>query len=378
MKKILLIGSTGSIGQATIEVVKHLPQELKLVAICARSYSETLLNQIKELEPVYTIVTDPTGQKRLQAEGLDIRDSGMLLELVRSDRIDTIVFAKSGIELVEVIFEAIKQKKRICLATKEIIVGFGELINRELDRHQAELLPIDSEHVALHQCLDRRRLSDIKRVILTASGGPFFGRRDLSQVTPKEALKHPVWSMGKKITIDSATLFNKGLEMIEAHFLYRLPPEKIEVIIHPQSIVHSLVEFTDNSILAQLSNPDMRLPIQYALLYPERVRSLVEPIDLARIKTLTFHQPDYESFPALNLARKAIVEGGTMPAVLVSADETAVDFFIRGKITFVQIAEVIRKTLAIHKKIEDPDLDDIRSAMDWAKGFVREECSSLS
>ncbi|RKX68974.1 1-deoxy-D-xylulose-5-phosphate reductoisomerase, partial [candidate division WOR-3 bacterium] len=281
MRKILLVGSTGSIGRATIEVINRHPDQLSLVAICARGYSETLLDQIQNLKPRYTIITDPTARSRLQAEGLDIRDSGLLFELIRSERVDTLVFAKSGIGLVELIIEAIRNKKRVCLATKEVIVSFGELINHELEKHQGSLLPIDSEHVAIHQCLDRRRVADVRRVILTASGGPFHDREDLSQVTVAEALRHPVWPMGKKITIDSATMMNKGLEMIEAHYLFRIPEDRIEVLIHPECIIHSLVEFHDSSILAQLSHPDMRLPIQYALLYPERFPSLVGPLDLA-------------------------------------------------------------------------------------------------
>jgi len=375
MRKILLVGSTGSIGRATIEVINRHPDQLSLVAICARGYSETLLDQIQNLKPRYTIITDPTARSRLQAEGLDIRDSGLLFELIRSERVDTLVFAKSGIGLVELIIEAIRNKKRVCLATKEVIVSFGELINHELEKHQGSLLPIDSEHVAIHQCLDRRRVADVRRVILTASGGPFHDREDLSQVTVAEALRHPVWPMGKKITIDSATMMNKGLEMIEAHYLFRIPEDRIEVLIHPECIIHSLVEFHDSSILAQLSHPDMRLPIQYALLYPERFPSLVGPLDLAEIKTLTFERPKPERFPCLGLARRALREKGTAPAVLVSADEEAVAQFLRGRIKFLQIPELIQAALDHHTGIENPGLEELKEACRWAREFVRSECS---
>ncbi|HID32912.1 MAG TPA: hypothetical protein EYP24_06000 [bacterium (Candidatus Stahlbacteria)] len=224
---------------------------------------------------------------------------------------------------------------------------------------------------------DRRRTSDVRRIILTASGGPFHDREDLSSITVAETLRHPIWPMGKKITVDSATLMNKGLEMIEAHFLFRVPPEQIEVVIHPECIIHSLVEFKDFSVLAQLSYPDMRLPIQYALLYPERLPSLIEPLDLTRIKTLNFSPPRLDDFPCISIAREAIRAKGTAPAVLVGADEEAVEQFLNGRISFSQIPDVIKEALGEHKNILNPDLDEIKKAGLWAREFIRSRCSSL-
>ena len=291
-------------------------------------------------------------------------------EMATHPEIDIVVIATSGKAGLAPTLAATKSKKKIALANKEVLVMAGEIIMAEAKRHQSQILPIDSEHSAIWQCL-RGEKAETARLIMTASGGPFYRHSpaQLAKVTVEEALQHPTWKMGKKVTIDSATLMNKGLETIEAHWLFSIPFSKIEIVIHPQSIVHSLVEFVDGSLKAQLSVPDMRFPIQYALSYPKRLHNPALPrIDLARLNSLTFEAIDYSIFPCLQLALDAGKKGGTYPAVLCAADDIAVKLFLDKHISFTGIPEIIAKTISLHQGIANPTLDDILAADNWARG----------
>jgi len=283
--------------------------------------------------------------------------------------VDIVIVATSGKTGLAPTLAAIKSGKKIALANKEVLVMAGEIIMAEAKRHQSQIMPVDSEHSAIWQCLNGEK-TEIARIILTASGGPFYHRspKQLASVTVEEALQHPTWKMGRKVTIDSATLLNKGLEVIEAHWLFSMPFDKIEIVIHPQSIIHSLVEFTDGSLKAQLSIPDMRFPIQYALSYPGRLANPDLPrINMGRLNALTFETIDYSMFPCLQLALDAGRRGGTYPAVLCAADEIAVELFLEGHISFTGIAEIIAETISLHQGITNPTLDEILAADDWAR-----------
>jgi 1-deoxy-D-xylulose-5-phosphate reductoisomerase len=290
-------------------------------------------------------------------------------EIVTHPDVDIVIIATSGKTGLAPTLAAIRSGKKIALANKEVLVMAGDIIMAAAKRHQAQILPIDSEHSAIWQCL-RGEQAEVARLILTASGGPFYhySPKQLARVTMKEALQHPTWKMGRKVTIDSATLINKGLELIEAHWLFSIPFKKMEVVIHPQSIIHSMVEFTDGTIKAQLSAPDMRFPIQYALSYPERLANPKLPhIDLARLNSLTFETINYSMFPCLQLALDAGKKGGTYPSVLCAADEIAVELFLKQHISFPNIAKIIANTISLHRGIANPNLDEILAADGWAR-----------
>lgn len=365
MKKILILGSTGSIGVNTIEIARLFPEKFELIGLTANNNIELLRKQIEEFHPKVVVVRDEAKSKELKEQignqcEILTGDKG-LLEITQRDNYDILVSALVGFAGLAPTIEAIKLKKRIALANKETLVTAGKIVIDLCKKFNAELIPVDSEHSAIFQCLNGENKKDIQKIILTASGGPFLGKtkKDLEKVTIEDALKHPNWKMGSKITIDSATMMNKGLEVIEAYWLFNLPKEKIEVIIHPQSIIHSMVEFNDGSIKAQLSIPDMKLPILYALTFPERYHFNAVQTDFKKINQLTFFEPDFDKFACLKIAYDVIGEGGTASCVLNAANEVAVDKFLSGKIKFNQIPEIINDALNTINNIHNADLETI-------------------
>lgn len=353
MENIALLGSTGSVGRQVLDVLKHYPQKFRVFGLAAKDKDLELKSQIKTFKP----------------EVVSVANDKMLVNLASHKKVDTVIISTSGTVAFPALFAAIKEKKKIIQANKETIIMGGELINRELKRYNNEIIPIDSEHSAIFQCLQGEEKKSVKRIILSCSGGPFRSR-SLSKVTVKDALNHPVWKMGPKITIDSATLMNKGLEVIEAHYLFNLPLEKIEVVVHPEGIIHSMVEFSDGSIKALLASPDMRGPIEYALFYPERGKGVIPSLNFSKIRGLSFSAPNRKKFPCLNLACEALKEGGTMPSALVFADEVAVEKFLSGEIRFLDIPKVIEKALEGHKKIQKPSVSDILSVKEEIRNIL--------
>lgn len=351
MKKILILGSTGSIGVNALKVVSEFRDEFEITGLTANENIELLQSQVKEFSPKSVVVKDLSKAAELKqmlngtSEVLS-GDEG-LIEITRRGDYDILISSLVGFAGLAPTIEAIKLRKRIALANKETLVSAGEIITSLCAEYGAEMIPIDSEHSAIFQCLVGESKNEILKLILTASGGPFLNKsnEELENVTIDEALNHPNWKMGNKITIDSATMMNKGLEVIEAHWLFNLPKERIEVLIHPQSVIHSMVEFVDSSIKAQLSLPDMKVPIQYALTYPQRLKSKFVVTDFPKIHKLTFFEPDFVKFPCLNLAYEAIGTGGTASCILNAANEIAVGLFLKGKIKFLQIPELIKSAL---------------------------------
>jgi 1-deoxy-D-xylulose-5-phosphate reductoisomerase len=373
---ITILGSTGSIGTASLEVVSKL-DGFSVFALAARRNSAKLLDQAFRFRPEVVVMTDekfcPDLKSALQKAGIKLR-CGLdgLVEVAASSKTDVVLVALSGSQGIAATLAAIKTKKRVGLATKEILVSFGSVVMAAVKQSGAELLPVDSEHSAIHQCLNGRPSDSIRRILLTASGGPFLHRKNLKTITPAEALKHPVWKMGKKITIDSATLMNKGLEVIETYWLFGIKPQAIEILIHPEGIIHSMVEFIDGSVLAQLALPDMKLPIQYALTFPDRQPSLVGRLDLLQRNRLQFFPPDFKRFPCLTLAYEAAEKGGSYPCVLNAANESAVDRFLTGAIRFPEIPKIIEKTLSAHKGISNPTLEELLAVERWAQQYALE------
>jgi 1-deoxy-D-xylulose-5-phosphate reductoisomerase len=371
VKRLAVLGSTGSIGQQTLDVVRALPHRFHIVGLAAGKNTELLAKQIDEFKPRLVYHQGESPQTRLSDTEYELLSPE---DIARHPQVDTVVIAISGNSGLGSTLAAVKAGKNVALANKESLVMAGELIINETKLNNARILPVDSEHSAIWQCLNGEN-QEAARIILTASGGPFrnYSTEQLKGVTPGQALNHPSWQMGKKVTIDSATLMNKGLEIIEAHWLFNIPFENIEVLIHPQSIIHSMVEFTDGSIKAQLSYPDMRLPIQYALSYPERLPNPNLPrLDWKQISSLTFEPPDPDTFPCLKLAVEAGIRGGTCPAVLCAADEIAVELFLSQRIKFVDIARLVEKVLEQHKVIANPGLDEIIAADTWAREKARQ------
>ncbi|MCL0076458.1 1-deoxy-D-xylulose-5-phosphate reductoisomerase [Dehalococcoidia bacterium] len=360
MKRIAVLGSTGSIGQQTLEVVRAFPEKLEVVALATRRNTTLMRQQIQEFHPELVLVGG-------QGPSLE--------ELASHPDVDLVVVATSGKAGLLPTLAAIRSGKAVALANKEALVMAGGIVMAEARRYGVEIRPVDSEHSAIWQCLQGEESNQIAQIILTASGGPFRDRspEELGGITAEQALQHPTWHMGRKVTIDSATLMNKGMEVIEAHWLFGLPYDRIKVMIHPGSIIHSMVEFVDGSVKAQLGVPDMRLPIQYALSHPERWANPVLPeLNLEKIDSLELEPVDMERFPCLKLAVEAGTAGDTYPAVLCAADEMAVDFFLGGKIGFLDIPRLIRDTLDLHGRVANPALEDILAADDWARATAKE------
>jgi 1-deoxy-D-xylulose-5-phosphate reductoisomerase len=370
IKRLAILGSTGSIGQQTLDVVRSFPHRFHVVGLGGGRNATLLAKQIEEFEPKLI-----SGESASLPEGLRSSKYELLSpeELAAHPDVDLLVMAISGKVGLDPTLAAIRAKKSIALATKEILVMAGGIITAEAKRYGAQILPIDSEPSAIWQCL-RGEEQRIARLILTASGGPFrhLSAEELKKVTPQQALAHPTWRMGSKITIDSATLMNKGFEAIELGWLFDVPFTNIEIVIHPQSIIHSMVEFVDGSIKAQLSPPDMRLPIQYALFYPERLPNKLPHLDLSSTSTLTFEPPDRENFPCLRLALEAGEKGGTHPAVLSAADEVAVALFLDERIGFMDIPQLVADALGEHQSTLRPSLEDVLAADFWARERIHQ------
>ena len=378
MKNICILGSTGSIGKQALDVIRGRKEDYSIVALTANKSYEELYRQVMEFSPKYAVLNDsanvPALQQLLRGSSTKVLAGMEGMEFAASlPEVDIVLTSVVGMIGLKPTVAAIKAGKTIALANKETLVAGGQLVYRELANSSASIIPVDSEHCALFQCLKGgHRQSEIRRLILTASGGPFRGCKadSLRNVTPQKALKHPRWNMGPKISIDSATLMNKALEVIEAHWLFNMDYDKIDVIIHPQSIIHSMIEYLDGSIIAQMSNTDMRHPIQYAMDYPERKDSSIGYLDLASLGGLTFEKPDMETFKALELGYKAGKVGGTLPAVMNAANEVAVMKFLSGKIGFLDITEAVKKTMDAHKNINVVTLEDILEADRWAREYV--------
>ena len=372
MKRLAVLGSTGSIGRQTLEVVRALPERFRLVGLAAGKNLDLLAEQVNEFRPQLVGYADVESRNQLE-NIIDIKCEFLAVEeLACHHDVDLVVVAASGKAGLAPLLAAIRAGKTIALANKESLVMAGDIVTREARRYEAKILPVDSEHSAIWQCLNGENQPAFK-IILTASGGPFrrFSPEQLGKVTVAEALRHPSWRMGKKVTIDSATLMNKGLEVIEAHWLFDMPFEKIDVVVHPQSIVHSMVEFADGSLKAQLSCPDMRLPIQYALSYPDRLPNPALPrLDWSGLKSLDFEAPDPKRFPCLRLAIEAGKWGGTYPAALCAADEVAVELFLEERIRFIDIPYYIEKVIEQHEAIINPSLEEILAADAWAREAI--------
>jgi 1-deoxy-D-xylulose-5-phosphate reductoisomerase len=376
MKNVVLLGSTGSIGTSTIKVVEDLPDQLRLVGLGAGNNLELLTEQARKHKPAALSIGDPVKAEALRrsvGHSTEVFSGNEgLLKLATLDSADVVLIAIVGTAGLQPALAAIRAGKDIAVASKEILVMAGEIVMREARAHGVRVLAVDSEHSAIFQCLDGKPSESVRRLILTASGGPFRSKADwpkerFADITVERALKHPSWVMGRKITIDSATLFNKGLEMIEARWLFDVGMDRVSVVVHPQSIVHSMVEFVDGSILAQMSTPDMCLPIQYALTYPDRSPSERVNTSFAHLGSLTFEEPDEDRFPALALARRAGEVGGTLPAVLNAANEVAVEAFVQERINFPAISETVRRTMDAHTVIEQASLEQILEADAWAR-----------
>ncbi len=377
MKNITILGSTGSIGQNALEVVRHFPSEFHVVGLSTNSNVDILERQIKEFKPLFAAVIDLKAAKKLESrlscktkifagnEGLNF--------LVSEKKVDRILLAISGSAALMPLLKALDCDKQVALANKEALVMAGPLIAQRAKNRFKRIIPVDSETCAIWQCLEGKNKDDLKNIYLTGSGGPFrnASKRQLKDASVSKVLKHPKWKMGKKITVDSATLMNKGLELLEVMFLFGVSLEKIKILIHPESVIHSMVEFIDGTYLAQLSATDMRLPIQYALSYPEKLPSSFLGIDFYKLKELHFERPDFKKFPCLELAVQAASSLGTMPCVLNAANEVCVAAFLKNRLEFLAIAKVIRMTLDAHRNITKPDLGDILEADIWAREKAR-------
>jgi 1-deoxy-D-xylulose-5-phosphate reductoisomerase len=385
MKNLAILGSTGSIGQSALAVVDAYPDRLRVSALAAGENAALLAEQVARYCPDVVGMATTEGAARLQrACGSHpvrvVSGPEGLVAVATHATVDIVLCASSGTAGLEAVLAAIEHGKTVALANKEVLVMAGELVTAAARRHGVSILPVDSEHNAIHQCLHGRDRREIKRLILTASGGPFraFSAESLDAVTAEAALRHPTWRMGRKITIDSATLMNKGLEVIEAHWLFGASAEQIDVVIHPQSIVHSLVELIDGSIIAQLGITDMRLPIQYACSYPERWEARSLPtLDLMQAERLEFHAPARDRFPCLDLAYRALRTGGTLPVVLNAANEVAVERFLGGKLGFTAIPRVIKETMDSHELSDVTTLEVVRRVDRWSRECARHKAQAL-
>jgi 1-deoxy-D-xylulose-5-phosphate reductoisomerase len=409
-KRVVILGATGSIGESALKVARDIPERMQIVGLAANSNAEKLAATANETRAPFVCLVNETKidilRRTLEYKPRIFSGDAGLCEIASLTDADMVLVAIVGTGGLRPALTAIEAGKDLAVASKEILVMAGEIVMREARENGVHVLPVDSEHNAIFQCLEGKRaalnsesfleqaaqrstlnaesftldVSDVRRIILTASGGPFreTPRKDFDSITPEQALKHPTWNMGPKITIDSATLFNKGLEMIEAHWLFDVEMKRVEVVIHPQSIVHSMVEFTDGSTLAQLSYSDMCFPIQYAVTWPDRVPNTLPPLDFSKLSKLEFFTPRYEDFPALNLARRAGETGGTLPAVMNAANEIAVAAFLDRQVRFQQIWHVVEEVMNRHTAIAHPNLDAILAADQWARNEAQGCVKSLS
>jgi 1-deoxy-D-xylulose-5-phosphate reductoisomerase len=374
MKRIAIIGSTGSIGTATLKVCKAHPDKFEVVALAAGKNVKLIADQVHTFKPRVVCLASETAAASLAScintkKTAVVWSSAGLNTVATMPEADLLVSAISGSAGLLPTFAALRSGKDVALANKESLVMAGELLVREAARSKKKIIPVDSEHSAIAQILSGRGLKDVRNIILTASGGPFlrFTRRQLVQVTPRQALKHPRWKMGNKVTIDSATLMNKGLEVIEAHWLFGIEPDRIKVVIHPQSIIHSMVEYVDGTVIAHLSQPDMKGPIAYALSCPDRLSDTVKPLDIASIGNLSFQEPDAKRFPALTCAYRALKDGGLMPAVMSAANEVAVNRFLAGSIRFTAITNTIERVMNAFSNVGTLTLQQVLAADRWAR-----------
>jgi 1-deoxy-D-xylulose-5-phosphate reductoisomerase len=399
-KRVVILGATGSIGESALKVARDIPKRMEVVGLAAKANANKLAAAANEVRPDSICLVDETQvgvlRKALDYEPRILSGEAGLLEIASLPNADMVLVAIVGTGGLRPALAAIEAGKDLAVASKEILVMAGEIVMRKARNKGVHVLPVDSEHNAIFQCLVAQAsplakspkdasgthtpLSrDVRRIILTASGGPFreTPRADFDSITPEQALRHPTWNMGPKITIDSATLFNKGLEMIEAHWLFGVEMQRVEVVIHPQSIVHSMVEFTDGSTLAQLSYSNMCFPIQYAVTWPDRVPNTLPPLDFSKLSKLEFHTPRYDDFPALSLARRAGETGGTLPAVMNASNEIAVAAFLGGKVRFPEIWQIVEQVMNRHTPVAHPDLDAILGADQWAREQAKENVKEL-
>jgi 1-deoxy-D-xylulose-5-phosphate reductoisomerase len=376
-KRVVILGATGSIGESALKVARDIPDRMEIVGLAANSNAKKLAATANETRAQSVCLVDETKldilARELEYKPRILGGEEGLLEIARLTNSEMVLVAIVGTGGLRPTLAAIEAGKDLAVASKEILVMAGEIVMREARENGVNVLPVDSEHNAIFQCLEGKNSLDIRRIILTASGGPFreTPRTDFKSITPEQALKHPTWNMGPKITIDSATLFNKGLEMIEAHWLFGVEMQHVEVVIHPQSIVHSMVEFADGSTLAQLSYSNMCFPIQYAVTWPDRVPNTLPPLDFSKLSRLEFFTPRYEDFPALNLARRAGETGGTLPAVMNAANEVAVAGFLDRQVRFPDIWQIVGEVMNRHRSVAHPDLDAILQADLWARKEAR-------
>lgn len=380
MKRLAILGATGSIGTQTIEVIRSNKEKFSLIAVSANSSLDKIIDIINEFNPPYAVVTEENSYEKLKRYCFDnnlvtevLYGIEGLKTIASLPEVDIVVTSVVGMVGLVPTLAAIKAGKTIALANKETLVVAGELVMSEAEKHSVKILPVDSEHCAIFQCLQGNEKKYVSRVLLTASGGPFRGKKahELINVTADEALKHPKWNMGRKISIDSSTLMNKGLEVIEAHFLFGVNYDDIQVVVHPQSIIHSMVEYRDGSVLAQLGTTDMKIPIQYALSYPERYETRVEKLDFYSMQSLTFEEPDMDTFKALKLAYQAGNAGGTMPAIINAANEAAVELFLNNRIKFLQIGNILEECMNKFAIKYNYILDDILEIDSKVKEYVR-------
>ncbi len=387
MKRITLLGSTGSIGTQTLDIVAEYPEKFQVVGMTAGGNIELFAQQIRKFQPEIVAIASETKLAELKEAIADLAVKPIML--AGAEGVETVAaYGDSEAVVTGIVgcagllptIAAIKAGKNIALANKETLIAGGEVVVPLVKKHGVKLLPADSEHSAIFQCLQGVPEGGLRRIILTASGGAFRDRptEELASVTVADALKHPNWAMGKKITIDSATLMNKGLEVIEAHYLFGVEYDKIEIVIHPQSIIHSLIELEDTSVLAQLGIPDMRLPLLYSLSYPDRIPTQWERLDLVKCGTLTFRAPDHQKYPCMELAYAAGRAGGTMPAVLNAANEQVVELFLQERVRYVQIADLIKHVCDRHNLISKPELEDILEADKWARNEVINQVMALA
>ena len=372
-KRVVILGATGSIGESALKVARDIPDRMEIVGLAANRNAEKLAAAANETRAQSVCLVDETKlnilTRELEYKPRILGGQEGLLEIARLTNAEMVLVAIVGTGGLRPALAAIEAGKDLAVASKEILVMAGEIVMREASDNDINVLPVDSEHNAVFQCLEGKSSSDVRRIILTASGGPFreLPRKDFDSITPEQALKHPTWNMGPKITIDSATLFNKGLEMIEAHWLFGVEMQRVEVVIHPQSIVHSMVEFADGSTLAQLSYSNMCFPIQYAVTWPDRVSNSLPPLDFSKLSRLEFFTPRYEDFPALNLARRAGETGGTLPSVMNAANEVAVAGFLERQVRFPDIWQIVEEVMNRHTSVAHPNLDAILQADQWAR-----------